>query len=153
MKPFACAKIVGNEIMSNLYGNAYFYKAETGGIWIEIEVGGLPTNDSPNYSPFYGMHIHEVGNCTLTFEQTGGHFNPTNEQHPNHAGDLPPLLNSNGYAYSLFYTNRLNSENVLNKSLVIHSGTDDFKTQPSGDSGQKMGCGVIEPCKETELDY
>jgi Cu-Zn family superoxide dismutase len=153
MKPFACANIIGNETEPKLNGIAYFYATNSSGVWIEVEVNDLPIKGMANYSRFYGMHIHEVGNCTPPFDQTGGHFNPTNGDHPNHAGDLPPLLNSDGYAYLMFYTSHLNSEEIINKSLVIHNMADDFRSQPSGNSGEKMACGVIVACPAEQPSY
>jgi len=60
-----------------------------------------------------------------------------------HAGDLVPLLNNNGYAYLTFYDNRFSINDINGKSIVIHSMRDDFTNQPAGDSGEKIGCGVI----------
>ncbi len=101
--------------------------------------------DSQMYvSNFFGMHIHEVGDCTLPFDKTGGHYNPTNASHPEHAGDLPPLLSNNGYAWTAFYTGRLRMDEIIGKSIIIHGMRDDFTTQPAGDSGEKIGCGVIQ---------
>lgn len=143
MKPFAYAQILGNENNPNLQGKAFFYPATTKGSWIEVSVTGLPNEAVPDSSNFYGMHIHETGDCTPHFENTGMHYNPEEAPHPNHKGDLPPLLGNEGIAYSFFYTNRFNPEEVLNRSIIIHNMPDDFKTQPAGDSGEKIGCGVI----------
>jgi Cu-Zn family superoxide dismutase len=89
------------------------------------------------------MHIHETGNCALPFDQTGNHYNPAGLPHPKHAGDLLPLLGNEGYAYSVFYTDRFELPEIIGRSLIIHSAPDDFTTQPSGNSGVKIGCGVI----------
>ena len=146
MNPFACAKITGNNTYPELSGIANFYEDAISGVWVEVELTGLPDMNSPINSNFYGMHIHTVGNCNIPFDQTGAHYNPNNLAHPNHAGDLPLLLGNNGYAYSLIYTNRFTPSEVLNKSIIIHSAPDDFHTQPSGNSGEKIGCGVIQKC-------
>lgn len=94
-------------------------------------------------SNFYGMHIHEFGDCTPPFDKTGGHYNPLNAQHPHHSGDMPPLMSSNGYAWMSFFDNRFTIEEIIGKSLVIHRMRDDFTSQPSGDSGEKIACGII----------
>ena len=78
------------------------------------------------------------------FPNTGNHYNPDNVPHPEHAGDLPPLLSNNGYAWMSFYTGRIDPNEVIGRSLVIHSMRDDFSSQPSGNSGDKIACGVIE---------
>lgn len=137
--PSAFAKINGNRNNQKLHGTAYFYNTPFGGTLVEVEVFGLPDNKTS----FYGMHIHENGSCTLPFDQTGNHYNPDNTAHPMHAGDMPPLLGNSGYAYSVFYTKRFKVNDIINRSIIIHDMADDFKTQPSGNSGTKIGCGVI----------
>lgn len=62
---------------------------------------------------------------------------------PYHAGDLPPLFGNQGYAFSAFVTDRFAVREIVEKTIIIHSKPDDFKTQPSGDSGEKMACGKI----------
>ncbi len=55
-----------------------------------------------------------------------------------HAGDLPPLLSNNGRAYCQVLTGRFRVSDVIGKTVVIHSGPDDFMTQPSGNAGEKI---------------
>lgn len=146
--PDAVALIRGNEQNPNLNGMVTFYQTPYYGILIEAEIYNLPdaaedTNTS-HTSNFYAMHIHETGDCMLPFDKTGAHFNPANQPHPFHAGDLLPLLSSYGYAWSAFYTERLSINDIIGRSLIIHQNPDDFTTQPSGNSGTKIGCGVIE---------
>lgn len=137
-RPDAEASINGNAVHPELFGKVYFTQTPSGGVIVTAEVLGLPQGTG-----FLGMHIHEVGDCTIPFDKTGNHYNPMAKHHPLHAGDLPPLLNNNGYAYSSFYDERFTIKDVIGKSIIIHSQRDDFKTQPSGDSGEKIGCGVI----------
>lgn len=102
------------------------------------EVSGLP------HDGFYAFHIHEGGSCTGdSFSETGSHYNPTNTSHPNHAGDLPPLLSHHGKAQMSVLTGRFRVDEIIGKTVIIHSGPDDFTTQPSGNSGQKIACGII----------
>ncbi len=63
--------------------------------------------------------------------------------HPDHAGDLPPLLSCGGRVYLAVLTCRVRIPEILGRTLVVHSRPDDFRTQPAGDSGEKIGCGVI----------
>ncbi len=148
MEPIAYARIIGNKSTPNLRGIAYFYRARGNGLFVEVEVSGLPENKAG----FYGLHIHENGDCTIPFDKTGGHYNPYNVPHPEHAGDLPPLLGNNGYAYSCFYTSRLTPADIMKRSIIIHSGPDDFTSQPAGNSGNKIGCGVIRTFQRPMMD-
>lgn len=141
--PFAIAQIHGNEEFPSLNGVALFYPSSMSGIYVQVEAFNLPDKNLPNSSGFFGMHIHEFGNCNKPFDQTGAHYSTQTMNHPYHLGDLPPLLSHNGYAWSAFYDGRLSFPNILNRSLIIHSNRDDFTSQPSGDSGRKIGCGVI----------
>lgn len=141
--PYAHAEISGNADNPSLHGIVYFYPVSFGGVLVGTEVYGLPYENIPPYSQFYGMHIHETGDCSLPFDKTGAHYNPDNSLHPGHTGDLLPLLGNKGYAYSVFYTDRFEVQNIIGRSFIIHSAPDDFTTQPSGNSGVKIGCGVI----------
>ncbi len=79
----------------------------------------------------------------MPFDKTGNHYNPTKEPHPDHAGDLIPLMGNQGYAWLAFYDKRFQISEIMGRSVVIHTMPDDFKSQPSGDAGGKIGCGVI----------
>lgn len=142
-KPTAMAWIQGNETHPSLSGLARFYETSYGGTLVDVEVFGLPNKDMCGSSDFYALHIHEFGDCTLPFDKTGNHYNPTDVQHPGHAGDLPPLLGNQGYAWQAFYDKRFTVDEVIGRSIIIHAQRDDFTTQPSGNSGEKIGCGVI----------
>lgn len=141
--PRAYAKITGSADHPSLHGIAYFYPIPSGGVLIETELFDLPYNESAIDSQFYGMHILETGDCSLPFDKTGSHYNPDGLPHPDHAGDLAPLLGNKGYAYGAVYTDRFQLPEIIGRSLIIHSAPDDFTTQPSGNSGSKIGCGVI----------
>lgn len=134
----------------DLYGNIRFYDTMFGGVLIEADVTGLPDGYVPGGSAFFGFHIHETGDCSEQFMRTGDHFDKNDLEHPLHSGDLPPLLSNNGYAYMAFYDERFRLSDLLGRSVVIHDQRDDFTTQPSGDSGEKIACGVIEPSRRRE---
>lgn len=140
----ACAILYGSNAYPEIYGIANFFQLPgNSGLMIEIQVMNLP--NTPTYAPrFFGMHIHENGDCSDNFMETGMHYNPTNAVHPYHLGDLPPLFNSNGFAYLVFYDSFLNLNDIIDRSLIIHETRDDFTTQPSGDSGDKIACGIIQ---------
>lgn len=135
----AFAKLRGGDAEPNLSGVVRFY-GRRNGVLVEADISGLP----PSETGFYGFHIHEGSSCGgEDFSDTGGHFNPGNTLHPNHAGDLPPLLGNQGRAYMLVLTDRFRVSDILGKTIVIHGDPDDFHTQPSGNSGRKIVCGVI----------
>ena len=125
----------------NLRGTVKFYPVECGTL-IYAEITGLPQNDSG----FFALHIHEGKRCTgQNFADTLGHYNPEGENHPKHAGDLPPLLNQNGRALLAVETNRFQVWDIIGRTVVIHSNADDFHSQPAGNAGRKIGCGQICP--------
>lgn len=142
-RPDAAAWISGNTSHPSLSGLVKFYRTTYGGILVEAEIFGLPNINQQGSSDFYAMHIHEFGDCSDNFENTGSHYNPSTDPHPYHAGDLLPLMGNQGYAWSAFYDKRFTIEEIIGKSVIIHSNRDDFTTQPSGDSGTKIGCGEI----------
>ena len=108
------------------------------GVLITAEIFGLSDG-------FHGFHIHEGADCGgKDFSNTGVHFGTGD--HPDHAGDLPPLLSGNGRACLSVLTNRLQMEDILGRTVVIHNLSDDFRTQPAGDSGKKIACGRIISC-------
>ena len=77
------------------------------------------------------------------FRRTDGNPGGTGEEHPRHAGDLPPVLSNDGTAWMEIYTGRFYPMDVVGRTIVLHEMPDDFKTQPSGDSGMKIACGEI----------
>ena len=106
----------------------------------------------------HGFHIHEFGDCSASDGQSaGGHFAPNGNPHggpqaavdQRHAGDLGNVYaDENGYVL----VNILNDEltlvdgpkAIIGKSVIVHAGSDDYTSQPSGDAGKRAGCGVIE---------
>ena len=112
--------------------------------FLEILTNCYPDAYADICGAFYGMHIHENGNCTPPFDKTGDHFNPGSKPHPMHAGDMPALLGNKGYSFSIFYTERFIVDEILGRSIIIHRMPDDYMTQPSGNSGEKIACGVIQ---------
>ena len=77
------------------------------------------------------------------FPHSGTHYNPNGCPHPYHAGDMPPLFGADGYAFLTFVTSRFTVNEIVGKTVIIHSSPDDFTTQPSGNSGEKIACGLI----------
>ena len=128
-------------------GEALLY-AENGDIRMTVDLPGLPEGN-------HGFHFHTVGTCTPPgFESAGGHFNPTGRQHghlnPNgpHLGDLPNLAGGPSRVSVTAPGVQIDGTNGLldgdGAALVVHQGPDDMRTDPSGNSGARIRCGVIE---------
>jgi Cu-Zn family superoxide dismutase len=111
---------------------------------------GLPPNSE------FGFHIHEKGDCSAPdASSAGGHFNPTNAQHGNpqgaahHAGDmLNAKSDAQGAAQLDAVVNGVSLESgqpndVRGKAIVLHEKADDYASQPAGNSGARIACGVI----------
>lgn len=141
--PKAKAWVRGNAQAPQLSGLVKFYDTPYGGVVVEAEIFGLPNINLPQSSNFYAMHIHEGGSCSGDFMSAGEHYNPEGMSHPGHAGDLLPLLGNQGYAWYAFYDKRFTIEELIGKTVIIHSHSDDFVSQPAGNSGLRIGCGVI----------
>lgn len=132
----------GNELM----GTVTFTQDEEG-VNVIARINGLEPGE-------HGFHIHEYGDCTASdLTSAGGHYNPYDVQHGaptdsvRHVGDMGNLpVNEEGYG-NLNYTDKeitLNGpNNVIGRGIIIHAGSDDFTSQPSGAAGARMACGVI----------
>lgn len=122
---------------NKIKGSAYFWGTKWGVVCL-FDINNLPERK------FLGLHIHEFGECKAPkYESAGGHFNPTNTTHPNHAGDLPPLYTNEGHALSAVLIDKFTINDIKGRSVIIHSQADDFTTQPAGNSGVRIACGVI----------
>lgn len=122
------------------------------GVEIDVEAEHLAAGT-------HGIHLHAVGTCTPPdFTSAGGHFNPTGRQHGlsnasgPHAGDLPNLVVGSDGEGEVEYTNDRISLGTGANSLfdadgtafVVHAGPDDQRSDPSGNSGGRTACGVVE---------
>lgn len=149
LQPDAFANLKGGPLAPSLRGRILLYQLSDG-VYIRTYIVGIPVNTTTGQKvDFHGFHIHEFGNCTVgnpadPFTAAGGHWNPTNQPHPFHAGDLPPILSTNGTAMMSVYTSAFNVRDVIGKSFILHEKADDFMTQPAGNSGLRLACGVIQ---------
>jgi Cu-Zn family superoxide dismutase len=105
----------------------------------------------------HGFHIHEKGDCSAAdAASAGGHFNPTHQHHggpmtaEHHTGDLGNIeADASGKAH-LDWKGKMNltgADTIIGKSVVVHEKEDDLKTDPAGNSGARIACGVIEAAK------
>lgn len=149
--------IKGGPLAPNLNGVAWFAEVP-GGVEVQVLVQGLPSyqparDGQPPVGP-HGFHIHENGNCAVgdpnnPFQAAGEHWNPGNQPHGNHAGDFPVLFSNNGWARMTFFTNKFSVEDIIGKAVIIHQNPDDYRTQPAGNSGKRLACGVIQRASKT----
>lgn len=121
-----------------------------GGVRVIVEARNLPPGDK-------GVHIHEVGRCEPPFTTAGGHFNPGKRQHGlqnpagPHAGDLPNItIGTDGTGRLETVTDRVTLGggatslfDADGSAIVIHAAPDDHRTDPAGNSGARIACGVI----------
>ena len=104
------------------------------------------------------IHIHEYGNCdSVDGKSAGGHWNPTNEDHgkwgvpPFHSGDIGNInIDENNTAsfklkdlFKRWSISNPGKSNIIGRAIIVHSGVDDYISQPSGAAGSRIGCGVI----------
>jgi Cu-Zn family superoxide dismutase len=143
----AAAELIDGK--ANPVGSAQLNQLEQG-VQIVIAVSGLPVGK-------HALHIHETGECEPPFESAGGHFNPTGAEHgwdsPGgpHAGDLPNIYVGEGAVQVEYITDRVTLEDGETSlfdedgsAIVIHEGQDDYVSEPAGDAGHRLACGVIE---------
>jgi len=128
-------------------GVVRFYKTDEG-VRVVAEVSQLEPNSA------HGFHIHEFGDCTAPDGiSAGGHFDPHGQPHAGpedderHAGDLGNLVaDENGFA-ELDYIDPVISfhgeDSILGRGVIVHAEEDDLETQPTGDAGARLACGVI----------
>ena len=136
----AVARITGGAEAPQLSGCVEFYQ-ENRWVLVVARISGLPEESETG---FFGFHIHQGRDCSGTgFSGTEGHYNPMGQAHPEHAGDLPPLIRCQRNAYLSFMTDRFSVSEVIGRTVVIHSDPDDVHTQPAGNAGEKIACGVI----------
>lgn len=145
-RPQAIAGMKGSESYPDVSGKVRFFQTRKGVI-VCAGICGLPRDGQPCRERIFGFHIHAGTDCGGSgddpFANALSHYNPEDCDHPYHAGDLPPLFGNDGYALSLFLTNRFSVDEIIGKTVIIHAHPDDLKTAPSGNSGAKIACGVI----------
>lgn len=145
-QPRALAAVRGSADYPTIRGQVRFYQARRG-VLVTVDLSGLPQPEGACAHPVFALHIHAGEACTGTaadpFANALSHYNPKDCLHPFHAGDLPPLFGNDGDAFMAVLTNRFTIEEVVGRTVILHSGRDDFTTQPAGDAGKKIACGVI----------
>jgi Cu-Zn family superoxide dismutase len=147
-RPDAVAFIKGSSKYPDIEGSVLFFGGSDS-VMACTEIISLPKGDGECRSPIFAYHIHSGTSCSGNDNDPFGdakvHFNPKSCPHPYHAGDMLPLFGVNGRAFSVFLTDRFSVPQILGKTVIIHALPDDFTTQPSGNAGEKIACGIITP--------
>ena len=122
------------------------------GVLLSLTVKGLPAGE-------HAFHVHAVGKCEPPFTSAGGHFNPGNKKHGllvaegAHAGDMPNLHIPTGGALTVEVHNPMvtlekgKPNSVFDadgSAVIIHAGKDDYKSDPTGEAGGRIACGVVQ---------
>lgn len=138
---------------SDVVGTVTFRPTEdAGAMLVDVDISGLEPGK-------HGLHIHENGDCSAQdASSAGGHFNPYETDHggpksdEHHVGDLGNIVaNEDGRARVELRMPQLafsGPASILQKAVVVHAGKDDLETEPAGDAGKRVGCGVIRQDKE-----
>ena len=136
---------IGN---SGVSGNIGFTQQPGQKVMLHAVVRGLAPNSE------HGFHIHERGDCADNGNAAGGHFNPRHTSHGkydaamHHLGDLPSLkADASGVAIVDMESSELSlagPESIIGRALIVHTSPDDYMTQPTGNSGARIACAVIE---------
>jgi Cu-Zn family superoxide dismutase len=155
----AAAKLEGAP-GSNITGTVTFTPVANG-VQIVAHVTGIPEGT-------HGLHLHENGQCVHEdpagkhFSSAGGHFNPAGAPHacpptePRHAGDFGNItVAADGTGHLDLTTNLISltgPNSVVGKAVILHAGADDCTTQPTGNSGDRLACGVVNLSKDGMSD-
>lgn len=150
-KEIAKADLFETADSTKAMGTAKFYDAGNGQITMDLQIKYPERADS-----IVAVHFHEHGDCGNKGDNTHGHWNPTNEKHgkwgtaPFHSGDIGNIqLDNQGVGSISLTTDRWSiadtaKSNIIGRGIIVHGGTDDYVSQPTGNSGPRVGCGVIE---------
>ena len=132
---------------STAQGTAHFTELAAGGVEVKLDVTGVAPG-------VHGFHIHDKGDCGDNGNAAGPHFNPTNQPHgapdsdAHHSGDFGNVMaNDKGEIHHHFVTHSVTvsagSNSVVGHAVILHGNPDDLKTQPSGNAGPRIACGVV----------
>jgi Cu-Zn family superoxide dismutase len=144
------AVLTGTYADTTVSGTAKFDADENGKVKLALEIT-IPAKAGKSVA----VHIHEHGDCGDNGNMSHGHWNPTNQQHGKwgsasfHSGDIGNVqLDAQGKGTLTLETDLWTlggsaEKNILDKALIVHGGVDDYTSQPSGNAGTRIGCGVI----------
>lgn len=134
---------------STAKGTVHFTDVGDGNVEVQADLTGVPPG-------MHGFHIHEKGDCGNNANNAGGHFNPTGMIHgapdavSHHSGDFGNVTaDANGEVHTRFTTHSISlksgdTTNPVGRAVVLHANADDLVSQPSGNAGARIACGVIQ---------
>ncbi len=144
-KPNLTAIIKGNENNKNINGKATFYEISNK-VLVIIEISGINTSEDICANKFHACHIHDGSDCKYANDKyinVNTHYNSFNCSHGAHNGDLASIYSNKGYSFSVNLYDKFSINDIRGKLIIIHKGSDDFKTNPSGASLEMIACGLI----------
>ena len=140
------AYIYGSPSYPQIKGYAVFTETEQGTA-VSAAFYGLPVPKEPCKQEVFALHIHEGASCSGnsddSFADAKSHYNPHLCPHPFHAGDLPPIFAAGNTAASAVLTDRFTPSEIIGRTIILHRMPDDLHSQPSGNAGEKIACGII----------
>ena len=128
-------------------GTVRFTQMADGSVDVQVDLTGVPPG-------VHGFHVHENGDCGDNGNAAGGHFNPAAADHgapnvpPHHAGDFGNVTaNTAGEVHARFTTRSVTveagSHSAVGRAVILHANPDDLQTQPTGNAGGRIACGVV----------
>jgi Cu-Zn family superoxide dismutase len=155
--PMAMAKLTPTS-GSSAQGAVHFEQMPDGSVEINIDISGLEPNS------VHGFHLHDKGDCGDNGNAAGGHFNPTSMPHgapdaaSHHAGDFGNITaNDKGVVATTVTSHMLTvtpgPNSVVGHAVIVHANPDDLTTQPSGNAGPRIACGVVEAHTMAEMQH
>ncbi|HYY35331.1 MAG TPA: superoxide dismutase family protein [Candidatus Binatia bacterium] len=151
-KPLKAVAVLHPTAGNKVSGTVTFTEVADG-VQVRAEISGLTSGN-------HGFHVHEFGDCSAAdASSAGAHFNPTHEPHAGpdatqrHVGDMGNVqADASGKARLEYVDHQISLTNdersAIGRSVVVHAKADDLKSQPAGDSGARVACGVIGRAKD-----
>lgn len=146
--PMAMTTLSPTTSSSTSRGTVHMQELADGSVEVQVDLTGVPPG-------VHGFHVHERGDCGDSGNAAGGHFNPTSAPHAapaaasHHAGDFGNVTaGANGEVHTKFTTRSITvgegSRSAVGKAVILHANPDDLTTQPTGNAGGRIACGVVE---------
>ena len=152
----ACASTTGPSATATLsptsgstaQGTVRFVQLADGAVQVSVDLTGVPPG-------VHGFHVHDKGDCGDNGNAAGGHFNPLGTPHgapnadPHHSGDFGNVTaDSNGVVKTQFTTRSVTvaagTSSAVGHAVILHANPDDLQTQPTGNAGARIACGVVQ---------